>query len=371
MFGSFLSNNNTLCSVPFNRVFVLNDGSFRDCCATRPPIISNDTFNQWWNNNPDLSSFRDQLKKNTWSDRCSACQIQEKTQGTSFRTEVNNFAQGSTNWPNQWSIMFGTRCNLACWVCSENSSSVIENHKRRLGLLDANFESPNSKFESRWPDIKSAILDSYQYNQTVYLHLLGGEPVYNTIAISFLEELVAKGLSKRTRLEITTNATIIKPIRSIIKKSIWNHISVYLSLDAVGRKAEWLRYGTDWQKIDRNVDFYRVAANYVQIHATVSVLNLNDLPDMQNYAESKKLNINYNPVVTPQFMNLKHWDGPQIYKDITLFQNTTLKQYVELTASEPIKGSHQQLLQYIKSFDSIRQPLSLYDSFLSNVLAVD
>ena len=42
------------------RAFVLNDGSFRNCCATHPTIKSNESWNKWWYDNKEMNELREQ-----------------------------------------------------------------------------------------------------------------------------------------------------------------------------------------------------------------------------------------------------------------------------------------------------------------------
>jgi len=352
-----LTNQQSFCHGPFIRAFVLPNGLYRDCCATVPALLSQDyDFDQWWFNNNNFNKLRKKLlNTQSFPAQCSTCRISEQASNTSFRLSLNKIPiTKELAYPKEWSIMFGNICNLACWHCSEDFSSRIENDKLKINVLPENFKSPAAEFELRWPALKNKILQSYEHHNIVTLSLLGGEPTYNKIVIDFLIFLYENNLSNRTRLEITTNGTRSSKLSSILTKENWNYIYVAISIDAVGAKAEWLRYGCNWNEIDRNIDYYIEKTNYVELHSTVSILNIFDLPDLSDYSKNKKVNLIVNYLKSPSYLALEHYDGPAVELNEKAFLDNGYIDYYHLLGTNPITGSYDQAKLYIKSFESVR-----------------
>lgn len=362
------------CVVPFTTAFTTSRASvFRDCCSKKhtTQILSSpdQSFEDWWNSDK-LNDFRNEFNVDSWeelnptiSNDCNVCKLRESTSDNSFRLAVNKVVSDKIDyqWPSSWNISFGNLCNLACWSCAEQSSSVILQHKRKAGIpLSINFD-PAEDFENSWPILKENILRSYKHHKIVTLTILGGEPLYNPVVIDFLNQLIDLKLNLRTRLEFHTNGTV-RPDRILpIGKRIWNHVMIFVSIDAIGKYAEWLRYGGKWSTIDQNIDQLCSVANYLELHCVLSVLNINQLPDLSQYANEKNINLSIAPVSAPAFMALESWDLPVEKLLFNRHPGEKFQTYYKLIGTNPITGSSQQLIDYINSFKSVRKPLKDFD----------
>lgn len=366
------------CSVPFVEAFVDSRSLYRNCCATHPQIVSdpNTTFKQWWFDDT-MQGFREKFQDNKLPDDCMRCQIKEGTQGHSFRTAVNQAsglfdAPDTISWPSRWNFGFGNLCNLACWACNETSSSTIEAHKKKLSILPKTHKNIDEEFQRRWPDLKDSIIKSYNDHPTITLTITGGEPLYNPNLLDFLELLKQKGLSSRTIVQFHTNATMLNDrIRQILSTSSWKYVCMFLSLDAVGRKAEWLRYGCKWKVIESNIDSLKKMCNYIEVHCTLGVLNIMDLPALKNFCTSKDLNLQIMTLAEPEYMSLSAWDGD---KDSLVDRDTLAEEgygsYYDLLGSNKVSGAKNQLRAYIEQFNGVRKPLQEFDLALARVLEV-
>jgi len=366
-----------LCSLPFTQVHVKSDGKFRECCQTTLQLEgSESTVIEWWYSNHQLGQFRNSLLDSKLPKTCSNCESQESIVGTSYRIEINkqtNIKDSTVDIPSRWHVCFGNKCNLGCWTCSETYSSVIEKQKQRLGLIPM-ADSIDSKFNILWDsNLQTSILESYNHHDVINLSFLGGEPTYNKKLLDFLQHLVEANLSHRTRLELTTNGTqSLSKIQHLLDKTAWRHISVFISMDVVGPKAEWLRYGSDWATINDNVTRIKELVGYCEIQSTVSILNISDIPGVYDYAKSQGMKFTPGLVSDPEFMSLKSWDGVNpIQGRLPEFQARNLQDYYWMIGSEAVVGSRQRLKDYIDSFNSVRDKrLKDYDISLSDQLGL-
>lgn len=364
-----------ICAVPIVQAFINNSGGFRNCCVTRPTIESKpeENFDDWWNGSI-LTGFRESLTSNRLPNECKACYTQESINGRSLRTvinetvDINNLKLGS---PSRWHIMFGNICNLACWSCGPKFSSVIENHYIKVGMLE-NFISPQQNFENKWPSLKNQILKSYEEHEFISITLGGGEPFYNKDVYDFLLLLKEKNLSSRTKLEFNTNATQYNArLVEVLENTEWNGIVIRLSIDAIGKKAEWLRYGSKWNIIEKNIPHYIAIANYIEVACSLTVLNIKDLPDLKKYCETMNLKLRVNPIITPAFMSLINWDhDPAELVSREFLEKYNFHEFYDLIGKNSIPGSKEKLRNYIMKFKGIRDDLSNYDLELAKALSV-
>lgn len=366
-----------LCSLPFTQIHINPDASFRECCQTNPQLNSKEsTIVDWWYHNQQLAQFRESLLQPTLPKKCSGCHLQEITTNSSYRTEVNkqtNIQDSTINFPSRWHINFGNKCNLGCWTCNEKFSSVIEKQKQKLGQIPIT-ASINSKFNMLWDsNLQASILESYDHHNIINLSCLGGEPIYNKKLLNFLNYLIDHGLSSRTRLELTTNGTQPLPkIQHLLDKKVWDHISVFISIDAIGKKAEWLRYGSDWDHINNNVKTIKELVGYTEIHTVISILNITNVVDVYDYAKSQGMKFTPNSVTDPDFMSLKSWDGTNpVEGRLKDFEARNLQEYYWLIGSQSVTGNKQRLKAYIESFNLVRDKrLKDYDLDLNNELGI-
>jgi len=367
-----LINDHPFCHGPFVRAFVTPNGFYRNCCATTPMIISQDVnFDTWWFDNNNFNNFRQKLiDQQSFLPDCSSCHIAEKTTNNSFRTALNKIPiKNKLEYPKEWSVMFGSVCNLACWHCSEQYSTRIESDKKRIGILSKNYKSPGKELDLRWPSFREKILESYNYHDIVTLSLLGGEPTYNKTVVDLLLLLNDNNLSKRTRLEIVTNGTKPGKLISILHQNNWNYVYIAVSIDAVGPKAEWLRYGCNWNEVDSTISYYKEHADYAELHSTVSILNIIDLPNLYTYSKDKKLKLIINYLKDPVFLSLENYDGPKIELDKDDFFANGLGEYYDLLGSKPVSGSFQQAKEYVTSLSKVRETNWKFDSVISTLMS--
>ena len=366
-----MDNTKPFCTVPFAEAFSANESLFRNCCVADPQILSypGQSFSQW-QNDPRLMRFRESMYTTEWPSECYRCQIQETQSGGSFRTAVNSAVKINKNfgvWPSRWNLIFGNICNLACWTCNEQSSSVIMQHKKNINILPVDFVDPEETFAQQWNLLEQDILKSYDYHDVVLLTILGGEPLYNKTVSEFLDKLKSLGLSSRTRLEFHTNGTKIN--KKLFSKNTWNYVCVFLSLDAVGKKAEWLRYGCSWPEIESNIDFFKSVSDYIEVHCTLSILNIDDLPALNNFCQSVDLPLKIMTLSDPYYMSILNWnrDKNKITNRDRLEQHG-FECYYDLIGTTPKIDCAEKLDEYISQFDSIRTSLMEYDTRLFDAI---
>jgi organic radical activating enzyme len=159
-----------------------------------------------------------------------------------------------------------------------------------------------------------------QIDNLEQVYFAGGEPLIMEEHYRLLNELLKRGKTD-VRLIYNTNFSEMRYKKSNVL-DLWKEfksVSVGASLDAMGKRAEYIRKNTEWDQIERNreemlktcpqVDFY--------ISPTLSIMNLWHLPDFHKDWVSKGFlqpqDLNINILQDPAFYRIDI--APQSFKD--------------------------------------------------------
>lgn len=344
----------TICIVPYSQAFIRPDGLYRDCCSTSPQQTAFELdFNSWWQGTT-MNNLRNSVQTSL-PEHCRRCHQHEQANNESMRLAVNK--DNATfdiraPLPNRYQIAFGNLCNLGCWSCDENLSSVIQEEKRRLNLLPANYQDPSIKFSQAWPSLQEAIIKSYDYHDEILINIWGGEPTISKEFVAFLETLVKLDLSKRTRIEMFTNCHSPKEgFQDLLRNNPWAHITILASIDAVGEANDWIRYGSTWSKVYDNFCQFKQLADYIEIQCTLSVLNARYVPELSVFVAEHQTKLTLVPLQDPWFMNVSLWDGSlDVLGSAEEYQKHGLESYWNLYASAPKAGAKDALRDHLNQF---------------------
>lgn len=357
------------CVVPFVEGFTDNStGKFRNCCTTDPRLTSeqNQSFSSWWHSH-EFTNWKQQLWKQEFLPECHRCKVSEQIHGHSFRTAVNGQVEHNNySWPSRWNINFGNTCNLACWSCHESASNVIQQHKKKAGIPFDNTDY-NLEFLKTWQTLEHDIFKSYEIHDHVTITILGGEPLYNKTVLNFLKSLIQQGYASRTRLEFHTNGT---QAPGKILQANWKYVCMFISLDAVDKLAEWVRYGCRWSKVAQNVQLLKECSDYCEVHCVLSILNIGNLHKLDEFCKQHNLPLKITVASRPEVINIARWDKqPQVLCDKNLLSDEH-RPYYDLIGSQSLIGTSNRLCEWIQQFCTVRKPLEKFDINLAYSLGL-
>ena len=89
----------------------------------------------------------------------------------------------------------------------------------------------------------------------------------------------------------------------------FRRVEVSVSLDAFGRRLEYLRYPASWERVEGTVMRYRELSRgalpnlQLQVNATVGLTNFFDLPELLSWAEGHSLDLDLYPVSGRPFLD--------------------------------------------------------------------
>jgi len=175
--------------------------------------------------------------------------------------------------PSYVEVNFNHACNLKCSYCSPQFSSSWEDEARRWGAYPTNephndpshFNGPRKPIPVReynpyveafwawWPTL---------YPKLKHFRMTGGEPLMdrNTYRVF---DYVLENPNPELHLNVTSNFSVeqglwdryISKVKQLCKPGHIEHFMQYVSLDAWGPKAEYIRHGLDfdllWERVNQ------------------------------------------------------------------------------------------------------------------------
>lgn len=252
------------------------DNVIKPCCEWQVDSswsqqqISNTNLVTWHQSRP-IQDIKTELDQGVWPAACKICQTFETAgRGDSLRLSGNRAYQNYSDQDITLEIRPGNTCNFACQSCWPEASSRVASFYSQAGLiqLESLDTTAINDFEFLLPVAKRI--------QNVVL--LGGEPFYDKNCQRFLvwaqEHLTAD-------LTLFTNGSYID---FDFIKAYSGKLVIVFSLDAVGRPAEYIRYGTNWPTIADNFERLLKFTNVeVRVNITTTVYNFVYLESLLEY----------------------------------------------------------------------------------------
>ena len=263
-------------------------------CPSTGETVWTHTPEQWLNS-PSVLKARQEFANNTWPKECRKCQLEEQNIGKSRRTDREIMGPGITH----LDLRFGNSCNLKCITCGSLSSSSINNEasemkaKNIIPINTININNVDNWYDERFFEYFSNL-------PLIEVALAGGEPMM----IKYLPEFLDR-LDRSVKIRFTTNGTICNPkLFKLLQK--FNIVVMTVSMDAIGKRIEYIRYGTKWEDIERNTLMYKDNFN-VDISPCFSVLNTLYADEIFEWADKNNIRLyDDNILITPEHLSVQH-----------------------------------------------------------------
>jgi sulfatase maturation enzyme AslB (radical SAM superfamily) len=160
-----------------------------------------------------------------------------------------------------------------------------------------------------WPDRKKTGVNFVEIAHTIEeIYLTGGEPTLALSQYALFDYCIENDLASNIRLKYNTNLTNV-PDKML---EYWKHfkrVQLNCSIDAVGARDRYIRYPSNFEKIEENFDRLNQLDNVnIQIHCTVQMLNILALHELLDWMEAKGLEkdqLYLNILNHPESMNIR------------------------------------------------------------------
>lgn len=179
-----------------------------------------------------------------------------------------------------YDIRLTNLCNFKCRTCSSEFSSSIASEEQEM------YNIKNTSIKTTHKDTYRAFYNSVLDNleKIEVLYFAGGEPLIMQEHYQILDTVIAQ---KKTDVELQYSTNISQltyKTKNVIE--YWKQfqdIELSLSLDAMGKQAEYLRKGTRWSQILKNIEIIKDSCPHVRLRiaSTWSIYNSFHLIDFQ------------------------------------------------------------------------------------------
>ena len=216
---------------------------------------------------------------------CRTCIQQEDSGVYSYRQGANN-KYGLDHWhdlPLVIDIVPDRTCNLACKICSKDSSSLWEiiedkSKKQKTSLTEQEFLS---------------CFKNIDISQVREINFSGGEPLLNNSMIKYVSLLQNMIDFSRCTLRFSTNGTVSVK-RNIVKDffQMFNQVLIRFSLDDIAVGHEYQRWPSkwhDWLEVWNDCLEHLPHNVLPSINRTVGVLNINRLHLLDDWIKDYQL----------------------------------------------------------------------------------
>jgi len=332
---------NRLCDKRWNYANVnLMQSKSGTCCLPPTIDINQDEIDNYGTdvfvNHPKLKNARLEMFKGIESSDCSTCWKLEKQNAPSMRgnseklyvnkifskskqdgtldTVCKNIDETSnllySNEIELLEITIGNTCDLKCVYCNKFSSSqwALEDYKNNE-ITKEEFKFFTDK------TIDPIFEDTFWkwYNTTVkqnvkHINIKGGEPLVIPYFYTIMEKILQYSEDSNnfdftiiTNLNTSIENRLDLFFEYIVKLQKHKRVNVYISMESMFNKAEYIRSGLNWNQFEKNLHrLLNCAKENKNIHIsfmpTINILNISSLPKFVTWVD--KLQKDYNLLVT-------------------------------------------------------------------------
>jgi len=317
----------TICMLPWVSIEATPVGTARPCCLAKDEITKPDgtvykltedglgTIYQSQYMQDLRQEFLDGKKPST----CNRCWDEEAAGRTSkrinSRIRLKNYYP-IVDWnnvkPDQlWFIdlKLGNICNLKCRICGSWSSSKwakeeIDYEAKKFSI--ANIMGYNRKNhaaykflqEGAWPRDNDIFWDDLKelLPSVKYFEFTGGEPFLIEEHFKLLRYAVEQEYSNRIDIHYNTNGTVYPSAEEVALWNKFNRVEIAVSIDNVGDRFEYERYGAVWAEVEDNIAKFNLLRSdriTTQVCMTINIQNVYYLPELCDWVNEQEFDYVY------------------------------------------------------------------------------
>jgi sulfatase maturation enzyme AslB (radical SAM superfamily) len=240
---------------------------------------------EYMENSTWLTKTREKMQADQWPAECVRCEETEPNSIRQYATDLDNQTDQSDYL--QVGGVLDNVCNAACLSCNETLST-------RIGSLNGRGFPVYNNLDRFW---------TLPQERIVHLDINGGEPSYSKNYKSLLANLPP---NLRT-LRLNTNcSTVLTQLTDIVDRGI--KVTVTVSCDGIGPVHELARWPVTWQTFYNNLMIYKAMPVQLNLWTTVSVLNADDLSNIQAFAKQHEIDHSWAYLKNPYELSVDNKD---------------------------------------------------------------
>lgn len=300
------------CSLPWSSSEVnFQNNNISPCCKFKGTLgaISDGFVNVW--SNSRSQELRHNILNDNYPLECVSCNGAEGT--FSYKNWKNGIFLSSFSFlqdidiekvelPRIFHIGISNVCNLACRMCSPESSSKLTDIIKNNSELKKIIRLPNQNNKISIESMRGS------FTNAEMLSLAGGEPTLDKDCLTLIK-MVQTESKKLKIINISTNMTFINDEMFANLNSFDGDVYFSVSIDGHPPIHEYIRYGCSWETMVKNMVY--VNTNYPNIkwaiNSTISNLNVGYIGEtlytLQKLVDEH--NINFTSIMTSPVLDKK------------------------------------------------------------------
>jgi sulfatase maturation enzyme AslB (radical SAM superfamily) len=365
-----LMESDTFCMLPWIHLHAWPDGRAYPCCLGKAahPVgnFKEKPMREIWNDEPMRAMRRNMLEDKPCAE-CDDCYEQESFGFASMRNNSNkNFGQHIAEVDetlpdgslpdfqlHYWDVRFSNICQLKCRSCGSIFSSRWYDDDVKLWGKELR---PRIQFAGRHEeDVWEQMQEHIPHLDQIYF--AGGEPLIMEEHNRILKLLIEKG-NTNVRLIYNTNLNDLRYKKESVL-DLWKqfpNVCVAASLDDMGDRAEVIRSGTDWAKVEQNIRDLKEQCPHIDfmISPTLSAMNIWNFTRFHRYMVESGF-------IQAQDFNLNILQGPEAYRiDI-----------LPADIKQKFKTEFEQHIAWLEPQDSIQRAIGGFRGAIEFMMATD
>lgn len=290
----------TICALPWTHLNIDPNGDVYPCCLTtfhgqKLGNLNLDSVENIWNSD-SMKSLRLEMMQGKKPKICSICFDRESATGQSVRIYNNRefkdvvrsipeitSSDGSVKEMKlkYWDFRFSNICNFKCRSCVPNLSSSWIPDARKLGLQEIDTKIFEIKHINN-SSVYKFIDENIDHVEKIYF--AGGEPLLMDEHWYVINRLIEKK-KFNVKLYYSTNLSNLEyknqKITDLWKLWPQGKIEICPSIDEIDDRAELIRSGTDWSKVEKNlISVSQIKNIFIKPSITVSVFNVSRITEI-------------------------------------------------------------------------------------------
>jgi organic radical activating enzyme len=198
--------------------------------------------------------------------------------------------------PRRIELRFTNLCNMKCRQCDEVSSSMWAKEKikhidnpiiefKHQGHQELYFSNESDgiikPIDSIVESVTRLALTSTNLRKVCFT---GGEPFLIKGYYDFLDALIENKVNERVEIDVFTNCSILNE-KFTSRLAKFKKVYFIMSIDGVGKTAEYIRHGTDWPVVEKNIlHFNSLTGVFVPgVNVAISTYTLLDMANFANF----------------------------------------------------------------------------------------
>jgi MoaA/NifB/PqqE/SkfB family radical SAM enzyme len=299
------------CTAPWRGLHVNPNGDVKTCCAGDPNMLGNlnDRTIAEIINGPVLREIRNSIQQGQPHRYCINC-VQAEKYGSSEREWHNSVnhdfdvasATLNEHIPTLVDVRWNTTCNLSCNYCGEKCSS------KWAALKKIPIKSSTRNYFLEVCDYLEQHRSSIRE-----VALVGGEPLLLPENDRLLEVLPDNCI-----VTVITNVSVDFASNSIAQKlQQRQQVGWSLSFDNIGEKFEYVRHGSNWQLLTKNLNQIRqqcaTKQHWAGIHAVYNIYNCTHLVEFTEFARQYGFAIRWQTLFQPDYLDPQHLGAKTVH----------------------------------------------------------